>query len=167
MYAELTQKTCTKCTRTKPIAEFIKNSRYRDGYVTWCKSCKNEHARNNPHINANWVKNNQEASLEIKTRYVKNNPDKVRESKRKWSKANHKKELAKVRKYQASKIQATPKWLSKAQIKLMEDIYINCPEGYHVDHIIPLRGKNVRGLHVPWNLQYLLAEINWRKSNKC
>lgn len=57
----------------------------------------------------------------------------------------------------------TPHWASMEDIS---QIYKNCPSNYHVDHIIPLRGINVSGLHVPNNLQYLLVEDNLHKSNK-
>lgn len=56
----------------------------------------------------------------------------------------------------------TPLW---ADLSLIEDFYKNCPKGYHVDHIIPLRGKYVSGLHTINNLQYLLADENRYKSN--
>jgi hypothetical protein len=58
---------------------------------------------------------------------------------------------------------ATPKWVDT---QLIVDIYMNCPTGMHVDHIVPVGGKDVCGLHVPWNLQYLPAEENMKKGNK-
>lgn len=74
-----------------------------------------------------------------------------------------KKKLAKNMLRYTTKMQATPSWVNK---KELEEIYLNCPVGFEVDHIIPLRGKNVCGLHVPWNLQYLTKAENLKKSNK-
>ena len=65
-------------------------------------------------------------------------------------------------KYYSAKLRATPKW---SDLKAIKEFYDNCPEGYHVDHIIPLRGKYVCGLHILNNLQYLKAENNIQKSN--
>jgi len=59
--------------------------------------------------------------------------------------------------------QATPPW---ADLDAIRDFYYNCPTGFHVDHIIPINGKLVSGLHTINNLQYLPADINLRKSNK-
>jgi hypothetical protein len=56
-----------------------------------------------------------------------------------------------------------PKW---ANMKVIEQIYANRPKGYHVDHVIPLFGKFVSGLHVETNMQYLPEMENFKKNNK-
>lgn len=65
-------------------------------------------------------------------------------------------------KYKANKLNATPKWADLDKIRIF---YNNCPENFHVDHIIPLQGKYVCGLHIENNLQYLEAKMNTSKSN--
>lgn len=56
--------------------------------------------------------------------------------------------------------------LAKKHSKEITKFYANCPPDFHVDHIVPLNGKTVSGLHVPWNLQYLPAHENIRKGNR-
>lgn len=58
---------------------------------------------------------------------------------------------------------ATPPW---ADIEAIRAFYRACPPGCHVDHIVPLNGRGVSGLHVLENLQYLPAVENLRKGNK-
>lgn len=65
--------------------------------------------------------------------------------------------------YNARKLKRTPIW---ADLIKIAEIYKNCPKGYHVDHIVPLNGKTVSGLHVHYNLQYLTASENTRKKNR-
>ena len=57
----------------------------------------------------------------------------------------------------------TPSW---ACLDTIANFYKNRPEGYHVDHIEPLNGVNVCGLHVIENLQYLTAFENLSKGNR-
>jgi 5-methylcytosine-specific restriction endonuclease McrA len=69
--------------------------------------------------------------------------------------------------------EATPKWLTPAERLQMRDLYVQARklteltrERYVVDHIVPLRGEAVCGLHVPWNLRVITQEENLKKSNK-
>ena len=68
---------------------------------------------------------------------------------------------------------ATPKWLKQRHKKEIRAMYEAAmlmtevmQEPYVVDHIVPLNGKTVCGLHVPWNLQVITAHKNSKKSNK-
>jgi hypothetical protein len=99
--------------------------------------------------------------------YYQNNKEIIKEKCKVAGKIYHKnhpeKSRAKSAKRRAVKLQQTPKW---ADLKAIEQFYKNCPNGYEVDHIIPLKGKNVRGLHILENLQYLLKTENRSKGNR-
>lgn len=91
-----------------------------------------------------------------------NNPEKHRRKVARAAFNNRATVNAKNARRRASKLNATPVWVD---IKRLRAIYNNCPKGYQVDHIIPLQGETVCGLHVPWNLQYLTPSENCSKSN--
>jgi hypothetical protein len=66
-----------------------------------------------------------------------------------------------------------PKWLTESdllQIKCKYQLAAmfsrNTGEQWHVDHIIPINGKTVSGLHVPSNLRVITAKENHFKQNK-
>lgn len=73
----------------------------------------------------------------------------------------------------ATRAQRTPKWLTPDDHEAIRMIYVKKQQlqqksgiKYSVDHIIPLRGKYVSGLHVPENLQIMKLKENIRKGNK-
>lgn len=73
-----------------------------------------------------------------------------------------------MRKWRAKR--ATPAWLDEAQLDAMRQMHRRARElteatsiPHDVDHIVPLRGRNVSGLNVPWNLRILTQEDNRRK----
>ena len=96
-------------------------------------------------------------------RWADKNKKKKQAQWRAWYDRNKEKQKEKAMFEKAEKLQRMPPWVDKQAIA---EIYANRPEGHHVDHIIPLRGKNVSGLHVPWNLQYLPAKENMSKGNR-
>ena len=90
-----------------------------------------------------------------------------------YQKANLAKYAQANAKRKAKKLHATPVWLTVDDFWVMEEAYklarlrsIMTGVKWHVDHILPLQGKTVSGLHVPWNLQVIPERDNRRKSNR-
>jgi hypothetical protein len=73
----------------------------------------------------------------------------------------------------SARIDRTPPWLTPEHNEAILDYFKEAARlreltgrVHHVDHIVPLRGKNVSGLHVPWNMQVLEGTENLRKNNR-
>lgn len=91
------------------------------------------------------------------------NREKAKAYNKAWSQSNKGLRTATAAKRHSAKLKRTPAW---ADLEAIKQFYIDCPEGYEVDHIIPLQGKLVSGLHILENLQYLTRSENARKRNK-
>lgn len=162
----MTEKLCSKCQTYKHASSFHKNSKQKDGLARWCKQCVRINSKK-------WYDARpRQERLEIKRAWQDRNREYVNAYNNQWRKDNPDKHAAQEAKRRASKSNATPSWLSPEHLahikrfyklaKLMEDI---TGDKHHVDHVVPLKGENVCGLHVPWNLQVLPAKINLKKSN--
>jgi 5-methylcytosine-specific restriction endonuclease McrA len=98
--------------------------------------------------------------------YTLRHPERAKAHSKKYISANLPKFAAREAMKRAKKQKATPVWMSEHHKYLIEQFYLNRPAGCDVDHIVPLNGADVCGLHVIWNLQYLDSRENRRKSNK-
>jgi len=99
-------------------------------------------------------------------------PEKFKLCQTNWALENKPKLAATCRKYQASKLQRIPAWLDEDDFWLLEQVYELAALrtkmfgfDWHVDHVIPLQGKRVSGLHVPTNLAVIPYFENCRKNN--
>lgn len=163
-------KTCTKCKEVKPLTEF-----YKKGKESQCKTCmkKRQHEYAYPNKDAGHGNKSSERRKAAQARYREKNREKIRALQRRYVKENLPKVLARTRKYQLAKKKATPEWLTKEQLRQIEAFYVEAEMmrkttglKYEVDHIVPISGKEVKGLHVPWNLQIINRTDNRKKFNK-
>jgi len=152
-------KRCTICKEELELDLFGKDKSRRDGLSAKCKPCAKLVAQRRKNKDPDLFR--KKAAVHM--RKHRSNLDKT-DLLATW------REQTATRR--ARKMSATPDWLTgtqKAHIKrtyklaqLMSEI---ADQQYHVDHIIPLRGEGVCGLHVPWNLRVIPAEVNLQKSN--
>lgn len=168
-------KVCNRCHSAKPTSEFHKRSKSRDGRQAHCKECGRESARLSQNARlpevmsriAAWNKANPERSAAHHRKWRERNQERVAATNAAWKSAN----LGKARANQARRREqvriATPQW---ANFFFIEEAYhlaalrtAALGIQHHVDHIIPLRGRTVCGLHVETNLQVIPALENLRK----
>jgi len=174
-------KTCTKCGETKPITKFYKHRRYRDGLRSECKNCTSNVNRvwreSNKDvkraINKNWYEGNKERRAATEKAWREANKERRAAVKKAWREKNPKKTRLYYKLWNRRVRRATPKWLTEehkqkilATYNQARDCTMTTGELYHTDHIVPLKGENVCGLHVPWNLQVLPQDVNDSKGNK-
>jgi len=119
-----------------------------------------------------WQKyNNPNIVREFRTRTGKKWPDNCYHNEpTRLCAHHHSLSLSYGAKRRSAKLNATPSW---ANLKEIQQIYKNCSEvqritriKHQVDHIIPLLGENVCGLHVENNLQIITSTANAKKGNK-
>lgn len=119
-----------------------------------------------------WFQANPDKPAEYSKAFKLRHPERVASERQLYKKNNKGVVNANTRKRQAAKLQRTPSWLTEDDLWLMQQAYelaalrtMLFKFSWHVDHIIPLQGRRVSGLHVPTNLQVIPGIENSRKNN--
>ena len=152
--------TCTACGESKETSEF----HYRSDSGTYRKQC-------NPcrkGIRREDFEKNHERDLERSRDYYADNVEQYKLVRADHFVLNRGAYAASTQKYNASKLQQTPPWYTDQSVKRIYRLAANKRKrglDVHVDHIIPLQGKLVSGLHCRSNLQILTAAENLSKNN--
>lgn len=162
---------CKLCAIAKSKARYAKNL---DESRRWHREYYRKKIAANPGWHAAYYETNKEKRLAYDAQYyqTKNREKRLAQVKA-WASENRGKSNAIKKAYKMAKARACPSWLTEDEHWMMYEAYelatlrtemFGFP--WHVDHEVPLRGKNVSGLHVPWNLRVIPGVENMSKSNK-
>lgn len=167
----LQERVCNVCREAKPLSSYGARSNRPLGLQYTCKGCLAERARER-RVTVSLTEEQKERARQVSSKWRKQNPDRNRDMKASWRMRNLHKKNSSNSYRRALKLERTPSWLTeehKQSIRFMywlaRDLGTITGESYHVDHIVPLQGCNVCGLHVPWNLQVLPSDLNIKKGN--
>lgn len=151
-------KICLVCQIEKDITEFSLSDKGRLGFHPWCKGCVREYSRAryaNGKSPSSYVRKSaaiiEYTPLAKDTTGLKDSTPGLRTAERAW--------------YRLTKRKCVPPWVKFEDVLPIYEAAARAGH-YVVDHIVPLKGKNVRGLHVPWNLQLLTPHENSVKHAK-
>ncbi len=177
-------KRCSKCNVDKQLNVFSKCAANKDGLHRWCKECSKAAKKE-------WYEKNAEAEKAKAMQYhyenYEKNKDRIIKRTIEWQRNNKEKyaikskrcyENTKHKKFawqalaRAAKRNAVPKWINEELKQEIQKFYVEARlktretgTKYEVDHIVPLMGKTVCGLHVPWNLRVITQFENRSKQN--
>jgi hypothetical protein len=165
-------KVCNHCGVNKPKTEFYRKSTAKDGLFWWCRACHKENMKAKYHELA------KDEAYRVRERgrmdaFWAANPDIRKRCSQEYASKNKAKLTANASKYRASKAKRTPAWLTDDDFWIIEEAHTLAALRtklfgfqWHVDHVVPLHGELVSGLHVPHNLQVIPAWDNRSKSNR-
>lgn len=161
----MSEKKCNKCYTVKPLLDFTKSKKSKDGFENRCKSCDATRLR------LYYEKKRDQLSEYGRKKYLENQQAE-RLRKKTYRAANPFVVAAQSSMYRISRARSvlpclTKQDLDRIKTKYKEANWMTRHTGikHHVDHIIPLKGKLVSGLHVPWNLRVITASHNLSKGN--
>jgi hypothetical protein len=183
-----TTKVCTGCNEERQVDcfYFIKD---RNAYMAKCKVCykarheackaKNPEVYKEKNLRAVAARD-KEAHAARNKAWRKDNPAKVKEQYERCLAQRGGKKLYKRATYlrrpesfiranlkrQKALSRAIPGWYNADEVNDIYALAKRLGSKYHVDHIVPLQGTHVCGLHVQTNLRIILAEENLQKGNK-
>ena len=152
--------TCVSCKLAKPYSFFSKSRSRKAGIQNRCKECYAQYQRA-------WSSKHRDKHNEVRNNWRRSNHEKWLAYVAEWRRRDPSRNTAYVAARNSARIKATPKW---ADLKAIQEIYRRCREiskatgiKHNVDHIIPLQGRDVCGLHVESNLQIITQEENFKK----